>query len=75
MKYANKYKGDYNYLLNTQCAYGIELLVNPEPTEDKVFNTVEFRSIVGKEEVNCLTIRLISQMLRQSISGGTSSRV
>ena len=38
------YKGDYNYLLNTQCAYGIELLVNPEPTEDKVFNTIEFRA-------------------------------
>lgn len=38
------YEGDYNNLLNTQCSYGIEILVNPEPTEDKVFNTIEFRA-------------------------------
>ena len=38
------YEGDYNNLLNTQCSYGIEILVNPEPTEDKVFNTLEFRA-------------------------------
>lgn len=38
------YEGDYNNLLNSQCSYGIELLVNPEPTEDKIFNTIEFRA-------------------------------
>jgi hypothetical protein len=29
------YAGDYNNLLNVPCDYGIEILVNPEPTEDK----------------------------------------
>lgn len=38
------YAGDYNNLLNVPCDYGIEILVNPEPTEDKVFNTLEFRA-------------------------------
>ena len=38
------YAGDYNNLLNVPCDYGIEILVNPDPTEDKVFNTIEFRA-------------------------------
>ena len=38
------YAGDYNNLLDVSCDYGIEILVNPEPTEDKVFNTLEFRA-------------------------------
>lgn len=38
------YAGDYNNLLDIPCDYGIELLVNPDPTQDKIFNTVEFRS-------------------------------
>jgi hypothetical protein len=38
------YAGDYNNLLGSTYDYGIEILVNPDPTQDKIFNTVEFRS-------------------------------
>lgn len=36
-------KGDYNMFYGTQQPFSIEYLLNPEPLNDKVFNTFEYR--------------------------------
>jgi len=36
-------KGDYNSFYGTQKPFSVEYLINPEPINDKVFNTFEYR--------------------------------
>lgn len=36
--------GDFNKFFNVSKSYSTTVIVNPDPTEDKIFNTVEFRA-------------------------------
>lgn len=43
-------KGDYNNLYGTHPGFYTTIIVNPEPTKDKIFNTLEFRSDVQSSD-------------------------
>ena len=49
-------KGDYNSFYGVSNPFSVEYLINPEPTNDKVFNTIEYRIDNNKINWNNLEI-------------------
>lgn len=46
----HQFKGEYNKFFNVYKPYYVHFIVNPEPTTDKIFDTLEFRADTWRDD-------------------------